>query len=66
MTDEVSSIQKPEEKPQEVPQTDENDEPPKNYQPLIWTAAENGDLESVKYSIRKYPHLVNRTDMVLH
>ena len=38
---------------------------PENYQPMIWTAAESGDFESVKYTILKYPQCVNKLDLII-
>ena len=39
-------------------------EQPTNYQPVIWTAAESGDIDSVKYTLFKYPQCVNKPDLI--
>ena len=48
-------------------QTTENEiEQPKNFQPIIWRAAQDGNIESVKYLVAKNPEIVNKPDLVFH
>ena len=44
--------------------SEEQIEPPTNYQPVIWTAAEAGDIDSVRYTLYKYPQCVNKPDLI--